>query len=162
MRLFSLLIALFTLAACGFTPVYQKTETGKEVQHKLEDVTIAEIKQGRMGQMLRTELTHNLGTDNKSGAPYLLTITMDRKKEEQAIRQDREVTRYILRINGQYRLTDQASGKELAKGTSMMTASYDAVGSDFATYALEQDTERRLVKEMARDIHFRLVRHFSR
>lgn len=161
-KILSFFSVVSLVTACGFTPVYQKHGgASAEVRQQLRAVDIADIGRSRTGQILKTELTHALEAGTAT-PKYRLSITLNRKKDEQAIQQNREVTRYALTLTAHYTLTDLSTGKELDKGSSLMTASFDATQSDFATYAQEQDTEHRMVGEMARDIQFHLIRAFGK
>jgi hypothetical protein len=107
---------------------------------------------GTAGQKLKYKLQDALNAacikpENK----YNIVIELTKTKEALGIQKDREITRYNLNLSGSYKVTDE-NGKNLYNGTSIMVGGFDTVTSDYGTYALEIDTEEKLLEEMANDI----------
>ncbi len=157
--------AVLTLAGCGFAPVYQKGNGGA-LAPELSAISVlsvsSDIGQGRPAQLLKAEMEDLLRPANDATAEkYELAVVLRQAKEPMFIEQDRRITRYNLIVTADYTLKEKATGKELTKGTSRMVGSFDAEGSDFSTFAAEQDTLRRAVVELARDIQHRLSAYFS-
>lgn len=150
----ALVIALaIILSGCGFRPVYE-LKTG---ERSLSEISVRPVDFGRAGQILTTELEDLFNPGRKASAPkYTLFLALDRKKEGLAIQQDKEVTRYNLIVKADYRLEEIGAGKVITSGSSRVFGSFDAVESDFGTYAAEEDTLNRIMKELAKNIEMKL------
>lgn len=165
-RLNSLVIVIvWVLAGCGFKPVYQKGN-GESLAPELASITVSpvssDIGQGRPAQLLKAELEDLLRpAGNGHAEKYELLLALRQAKEPMFIEQDRRITRYNLIVTADYTLKEKGTGKELTKGVSRMVGSFDAEDSDFSTFAAEQDTLRRAVVEIARNIQHRLSAYFT-
>ncbi len=163
---FSIILITSLLQSCGFTPVYkgniQENEegagNGELLKEKLASISLKSVKFGRAGQVLQTSLEDILNPISiQVDKKYDLKLKIDKRRVAQAIERDREITRYNLIVMVQYTLMESSTGKVVSSGVSRIEDSYDAVQSDFATFAVEEDTLLRIMKEVAQDIRFRLV-----
>ncbi len=164
-ELYPLFMALFLcilLTSCGFTPLYsEQSAISVPVQAALAKVRVANIPAGRDGQLLKTEL-ENLLIKQGEAKTHELRIDLSRQRQELNIQQDREVTRFSLTVDASLALVDISNGEVVWRDRSQIIGSFDAADtSDFATYAAEQDTNNRILKEMAQDIRFRLVNYLA-
>lgn len=160
-----LLSAALCLASCGFEPVYSKkinaSTANPALQQQLLQIDVKPINMRRSGQILRTHLQNLFNPTNQDHTqPFALTVVLSRHQEDAAMEQDREITRYNIHAKAEYVLTNKQTGERLTSGESTVTAGYDAVASDFATYTVEEDTFKRLLKQLALDLRFRLSSHF--
>jgi LPS-assembly lipoprotein len=155
-NLFFVLIAL-TLSSCGFQPFYAKQTLGSSARVPF-DVGVEPIALGRTGQILQNELQH-LFNPLSQDVPqeYVLSVDLEEKISPLVIERDRTVSRYNLVYKARYSLKDPRSGKVINRGVSKVVGSYDAVESDFATYAAQKDTSERAMVELAKDIKVRLM-----
>jgi len=161
LRKYFLLLLIAPLFACGFTPVYRSIDgSGGELITDLQSISVDEIAFGRAGQILKTDLERLFGDNQYAHKKYRLHIDLEKRKEGIAIEKNREVTRYNIIITAKYELIKNDGGKVVNKGNSQITGSYDAFESDYATYAAEEDTIIRIVRELAKDIRFRLASSF--
>lgn len=161
-----LLLVLAAVGACGFTPVYQqyghgiRGTDGKLAQVKLGDISHSNASP-RVVQMLRTNLGRELNPDNDySQQHYVLDVVLDNAIEALGVKQDKEITRYNLNYVARYTLRDLATGRKVVDGRSRITGSYDAVASDFGTFAAQRDIEEKILVELAKDIKLKLTSHF--
>lgn len=161
-RLFAMLAtASIALTGCGFTPLYSKhsKHNSAAVQQTLE--TKIEKIPGRSGQILWTTLMDHLNPSSIPVTPhYRLVVTLQEKEIPVAIQQDRHITRYNIIEEANYSLISIESNKQIDNGHVRVIGSYDAVDSDFATFAAKQDTIKRAMQEMGMDIGQRVIAAF--
>ncbi len=171
-RIIAVLLIFALVQGCGFSPMYSKKGNNnlkslnqkerESVKDSLRKVTISKLDFGRPGQILVSDLEDLLNATNSNGEKkYSLNITITKSKAALATEKNREITRYNLVVDAEYRLVDLTTGAEINHGRSRITESYDAVESDFATYAAEEDSLKRIMKEMAHDIYFKISTYFA-
>lgn len=161
-----LLSLLLPLGACGFQPVYGKRagDTGKysAVTEDLASIKISPIAD-RAGQLLRNSLLDKL---TPRGAPayarYRLDIGLTETRSDLAILKDSTSTFSKVLFVAKYSLVDLKTGKEVTKGKSDSTTTFNRVDSDFAILAAEKDARRRAADELGEDIRLRLGLYFNR
>jgi LPS-assembly lipoprotein len=153
---------LLLVSACGFKPVYK--DYGKDnpaLSTELAAVEVTPLKADRHEQELTSELEDLLNpTRNATPSKYVLSIALERLRDASVIQRNREITRYSVTVKAKYVLRDKSNGKVMKNGASIMSASYDAIASDFANYTAEEDTVSKIMKEMAKDIRFQLTTEF--
>lgn len=153
----SLLLALVvTLSSCGFKPMYAKK--GRDGTRACSNFAVEKIADQKLStQRLRYKLQDALNqacinTDKN----YRITVEIIRNREASSIEKDRTITRYNLNIVGNFNVFEGKSDKAIYNGASNMIGGFDTVVSDYGTYALEQDTEMKLMEEMANDMALRI------
>lgn len=159
-----LILVSAAISACGFQPVYQqKSADNVQSKYDFSSVAVSQINFGRPGQQLQSKLEDLLNPTGKSSEKrYNLRVDVEKKREGIAITQEREITRYNLVVTAKYKLEDRETGKTVDEGTSRMFGSFDAVESDFGTYAAEEDTLARIMGELANNIQVKLTSYFAR
>ena len=162
LRKISVLVCMtMMLMSCGFTPVY-KTDTGdKIIAPELKTITVAKINRGVQGVKLKAHLEdifNPKGVD--SWKHYVLSVTLEYRKDPLLIEQNRDINRYNIMMKGHFSLKDKALGKVVYSDVSRLTNGYRVVDSDFATLSSEEDTENRIIAEMAKDISFKISDYF--
>ncbi len=148
---------IVAVSACGFKPLYAKKE--KDGSYKsCNNFVVSKIKSfGISGQRLQYKLQDALNQACVNpDVDYRVTLDVIKTKEGSSIQKDREVTRYNLNFNAKFSVTDSAKDKMVYHGNSTMVGGFDAQVSDYGTYALEQDTEKKLLEEMANDIALKI------
>jgi LPS-assembly lipoprotein len=151
-----LLSFVSVVASCGFTPLYKKTNGDKS--NSCTNFTVEKIKSFSIsGQKMQYNLQDRLNqaciNQNKE---YKIQVDVVKTKGAGSIQKDREVTRYTLNLVGSYKVFEGDSEKAKFDGKSVMVGSFDAVTSDYGTYALEDDTQEKLLEEMANDISLKI------
>lgn len=151
--LITCILALATITACGFKPVYaQHQNTG------LSDIYINEIG-SREGQILRSQLQDMLGS---SGNNYILDISLDKKRRQFSIQEDFRVSRFDIVLTGHYTLKSNFDGQVLIEDKAIVYSSYNRTISEFSTYTAEQDATEEAAEELAYEIRNRIAAYFSR
>lgn len=151
-----LLLLMPLLSACGFQPLYGDPAAGG-VRADLAAVEVGWI-EDRIGQQMRNELIRRFHPEGRPRNPsYRLRVELSIDKRELAVKRTEIPTRTNLRITARFSLLKNMDGKELIRGSSRITTSYDIVTNDFATLAAEAEARRRGVRELADEITSRVA-----
>ncbi len=154
----STVIALCLLMqACGFTPVYQRNGDEKGLSPQLKTIVVSKIGRSIRGVKLKSELEDIFNpTGGQSWQHYILNVSIEYRKDPMLIEQNRDINRYNIMMKGSFNLIEKATGKVLYQDVSRLTNGYRVLDSDFATLSSEEDTEKRIITEMAKDISFKI------
>lgn len=148
------------VAACGFEPMYApRGET-----NPLDELAAIRIEpaRNRIEQLLRNDLLERLTPFGEPANPrYRLAFDVRQSSDALAIQPDTTITRFNLRIDVAFTLIDAETGAALYRGRTRAVGSYNAVRSDFATLAAEQDTARRTVREASEEVRTLLAVFFT-
>lgn len=156
-----MITVLLALASCGFRPVYKNYGEDATWSAELAAIEVTPLTFDRHEQVLSSELQDLLNpTSADVPAKYTLDLAVTRRRDASAIQRNRQITRYNLVVRAKYELKDKATNKVVKRGSSLMNASYDATASDFANYTAEEDSVRKIMKEIAKDIRFQLTTQF--
>ncbi len=156
LRALSLVAVVVLVSSCGFKPLY--AQKGRDGTRSCSNFKVEKAKNPTLGaQRLQYRLQDSLNlacinTDKN----YKVIVNVSREREAIAIQKDREITRYNLNLVGSYTVVDTTTNKPVDTGTSIMVGGFDAVFSDYGTYALEHDTEKKLYEEMANDLSLKI------
>lgn len=153
-RQFLTLLAALPVAACGFTPAYAPGAAGE----RLRGAVAVQAPGTRDEFALTARLETRLG---RGGAAYDLAYTLRTTKVSGGISPDNEITRYTLRGEADYTLTDRATGTRVAGGTVRNFTSWSATGSTVAGIAAQDAAAERLMTILADDIVARLLAQTS-
>ena len=150
------LTLLVAVSACGFKPLYAKKDG--ENSHSCSNFTVSKVDGFRIsGQKMQYELQDALNQSCiNQDKKYTVKVGLTKTRDSILIQKDREVTRYNLNVIGSYQVFEGDSAKAAYSGSSTMVGGFDAVTSDYGTYALEEDTQSKLLEEMANDITLRI------
>ena len=143
-----LALAMVSLAACGFTPVYGGGQ-GAAFQNS-GPITIAEIP-GRTGHYLRNELARTIGRGVPGVPAANLDISLSQGVERLAFAPDQAASRsdYI----GSATWTLKApNGAVLATGVVSERASFNFADAAYADLAAQTAAQERLAELLARSI----------
>lgn len=165
---------LLLLAACGLHPVYgaKSAQSAEKGARELEKIRVNVVSaQGFINNRSRSdfaelqlsqELERQLDPLYHRPTPeYELKTAISTQNQGVAIQPDGTALRYNLALFVDYTLIDQKTGKTLYKGRSRLRGGYDKVDSEYATYVAEEDTLRRLVREVATLIRRDLIAVFK-
>jgi hypothetical protein len=153
---FAVAALIISVTSCGFKPLYENKERkgGQDCNNfSVLDNNYSRVTFQKLKYNLQDSL--NLACINPD-KNYKVKVNITKTREGVGIQKDREVTRYNLRLVGSFTVIDSKE-KTVTSGTSNMIGGYDAVISDYGTYALEQDTELKLLEEMANDIALKIA-----
>lgn len=160
-NLFLVVVFSFVIVACGFSPVHKDYGRGgggtNEQLAAIEFGSISAEEGRRVEQLFKTNLKREL---NPKSIPiskkYSLDVNLIRTTQALGVKQDKEITRYNIIYVAKYTLRDINTKNKIKSGKSRIVGGYDAVASDFATYAAQKDVEQRIIGELARDLKLRL------
>lgn len=148
----SLVVALNSLAACGFRPIHASYGENAQLQQELASVDINYIST-ILNQTIASSLSRLLNPENKDAPTrYLLSLDAESSHSALAIQLDQEVTRYKTTVRANYTLKDIKQGTLITEGIYQREGSYDVVESEYAEHVSRKETERRVAKEIAQDI----------
>ena len=160
-KVFFLSCFLFSLAGCGFQPLYGKSKK-LIVKQELGKVRVASIKD-RVGQLLHNLLLDRLTPYGRPTNPkYTLNVVVSVTKKEIGLKFTEEATRATLTLTATYFLTNDREGNTLIKGEVRSVNSYNISASEFARISSEQDATKRAAREVSDEIRTRLSLYFSR
>ncbi len=160
----ALILAVPALSACGFSPLYGRSDIavvpGKQdaslVRDELAQIEIDPIPT-RLGLTMRNNLLDLLTPDGEPTAPiYRLTITLREHNEGLLIQDDSSITRYNYRLRAAYVLRDFKSGQVLQSGEESAVAAWNVADSQFATLSAEKDVRTRAARELSQTLRLRL------
>tara|TARA_E500000318_G_scaffold111598_1_gene130782 strand:+ start:326 stop:832 length:507 start_codon:yes stop_codon:yes gene_type:complete len=150
------LVALTTLNACGFRPLYATDSSGQSTASDMAQVDIALIND-RVGQVTRNALLETLTPRGQVSNPlYDLTVTLTESTSGQGFTKDNEATISDYLVTAQYQLTRKSDSKVLRKGTVRARTSFNIVDSDFANIeakdAARTDASKQLAQQLANQV----------
>jgi LPS-assembly lipoprotein len=158
------LSAGFSLAGCGFRPVYMPTASGGPgiAQRELGAINVGIIPD-RPGQLLRQALQKRFeGSGGGAAQKYDLGVDYSIAGEGIAILQDNSVTRIRLIARGNWTLRAQDPGAtRLASGSARAMDGLNILDQQFFAADLENETvQRRLAEQIADQITLQLAAYF--
>lgn len=156
----TLLGASLVLSACGFTPLYGKSNHAPGVTAALSSIDVKPILD-RVGQMMRTALKRRLGLGGTAYKRYQVTVQLSETVTELAIEQDTAATRANLTLSASYVVSRTTDGAELNVGAHKTVSSYNILSSDYGTAVAKADARKRAIEILADEIHARLAIYFN-
>ena len=150
------LVALTTLSACGFRPLYATAGDDYQTAANMAQVKV-ELIDDRVGQLTRNALLETLTPRGQSSNPlYDLSVTLTESTSEQGFTKDNEATIADYLIDADYQLVRRSDSKVLRNGTVRARTSYNIVDSDFASIEAEdaarKDAARNLAQQLANQV----------
>lgn len=150
------LVALTTLSACGFRPLYATAGDDYQTAANMAQVKVALI-DDRVGQLTRNALLETLTPRGQSSNPlYDLSVTLTESTSEQGFTKDNEATIADYLIDADYQLVRRSDSKVLRNGRVRARTSYNIVDSDFASIEAEdaarKDAARNLAQQLANQV----------
>jgi len=148
--------ALPWLAACGFAPVHGNGGGGGNAAHGLRGRVRVEPIESREGFALVGRLEERLGRPD-SGAPYLLSVTLQTEEEEVALSTTNEIDRFNVIGVARFALQRQGEADVLVSGVVDNFTSYSATTGTVGTLSARRDAFDRLARALADQIVSRLM-----
>ncbi len=150
------------LSACGFKPLYGRSEAQalSPVDH-MAAIRIAPL-QDRIGQQMHNLLRDRLNPYGQPRDPvYRLNVAISEVRQELGIRKDETATRANLILSARFTLREIESDRVLFKGRTSSVNSFNILASQFATDFSEADARERALREISDNIRVRLGIYFS-
>jgi len=156
-------LALLSLAACGFTPMYSSSTKSTSVEKGLGQVEIAMIRD-QSGVYLRNMLIDNFYQDGYPGSPtHILQVgPITESALDLDITLQSEATRKQIRLNTPMTLVERDSGKVVLNRALTSVTSYNVLGSQFTTRVSENDAREAALTELARQIETQVSLYLNR
>jgi LPS-assembly lipoprotein len=131
-------------AGCGFTPLYAQPGVTGGLTH-----IAVTTPQTRTGYLLREELEDALAIERGAPPVYRLAVQINERRRSRGSNPDDTASRYELRLDLTYTLTEVQGGKVLLKKTKPVFITADATDQPYAGIAAQQDSQRRAASEAA-------------
>lgn len=159
-RFFSIL-ALLSLAACGFAPMYGSSSKGAAAG--LNQIDIAMIRD-QSGVYLRNLLIDNFYQDGYPASPtHTLQVgPITEVITDLDITMQSEATRKQIRLHTAMTLTERASGEVVLNRPLSSVTSFNVLGSQFTTRVSESDAREAALAELARQIESQVALYLNR
>jgi len=153
-------VALFSLTACGFEPIYG-AGTRSVFETDMREIEISPI-ENRIGQQLRSELEQRITPKGRARiSKYILKVTLSESKQGLAVKKSEIATRANLTFRASYNISRKIGGEVLTSGSSRMVTSYNILTKTFATLLAEKDARKRAVREISVDITSKVAAFFK-
>jgi len=159
MKYYLVLLSVFCLSACGFTPVYGT----KTVSSDIAAVDIAVIP-NRSGQIVRNHLIDHFYPSGYPANPaYRLSVSpIEETIVEIGIDKDDEASRAQLRQHAVMRLTDLTTNQAVLTRTVRATSGYNILAGQFTTFVTENDAREQALNALSDNIITQLELYFRR
>lgn len=158
-------LAILTLCACGFTPMYggQAGTQGISAAQGLDQVDI-DIIPNAEGVALRNHLIDRFYAGGYPAAPrYRLTVApIGTELTNFDITIEDEATSRQIRLTTGFVLRDSQTGAIVLERPIYAYASYNIIGSQFTTRVSEADAREAAIRDLARQIETQLALYFNR
>lgn len=146
------LIALMSLSACGFRPLYAEDRSGQSTAVDMSQVEVTLIND-RVGQITRNLLIETLTPRGQASNPaYTLNVQVSESTSEQGFTKDNEATIADYLLEATYQLTRKSDATLLRQGFVRARTSYNIVDSDFASLEAEKAARRDAARNLAQQI----------
>lgn len=163
-RISALMVFLcFTLAGCGFEPLYKQSSSVPSISARFAEIEIPNIP-NREGQILRNDLIDRLYTQGRPvDSRYVLKIDpIDTAISSLGIRKDATATREQITLSIHMRLVDRQSNAVLLERFVRAVGSYDILDSQYQTLVSRQTVSERVLKELSDNIVTELSLYLER
>lgn len=152
--LFTIFIATFSLASCGFQPIYYNNSSENNIDYH-EKLTLVKIKKYRSN--IHHELYRNLTKilnpyDVQKQKEYILDIKLTNKKSSTFTTSTGSSGRNKITLTAKYKLLDIKSNDILGFGTVSESGDFDVGDKRFANYITEEEIKLQLTKLISIDI----------
>ena len=146
------LVALTTLSACGFRPLYAEDRSGQSTAADMSQVEVSLIND-RVGQITRNLLIETLTPRGQVTNPaYTLNVDLTEYVSEQAFTKDNEATIADYSLSAKYKLIRRSDSKLLRSGQVRARTTYNIVDSDFASLEAEKAARRDAARTLAQQL----------
>ncbi|WP_417803529.1 LPS assembly lipoprotein LptE [Thalassospira lucentensis] len=146
------LVALTTLSACGFRPLYAEDRSGQSTAADMSQVEVSLIND-RVGQITRNFLIETLTPRGQVTNPaYTLKVDLSESVSEQGFTKDNEATIADYLLSAKYELIRKSDDARLRNGTVRARTTYNIVDSDFASLEAEKAARRDAARTLAQQL----------
>lgn len=147
----AVVFSVLALAGCGFSPVYAPGGAGEALRGRIR----MDEPRDNAGFLLVRQLERRLGLPEDPR--YALSATISLDEEGVAITPEQVTTRYQLRGDVSFALSDIQTGERVTSGKVTSFTGYSATGTTVATRTAEKDARARLMVILADQIVAKLL-----
>lgn len=161
----SLYIFLFFITACGFKPLYKKTDNFDKATQKIRKIEIPPVKNfdGVYGVHLRNSLYNKFNiTGTKSTSKYVLDINFSHPNiTTYTINNDGTTSSYLIEMTANFTLNNKKDYKTLLSKSVSTSGTYSIFKNQYATEKLKQNTIKLNTENIAEQIYFNIINYFN-
>ncbi len=159
-----LLLTALAISACGFRPLYGRTDLDPRVAPTLSAVYVDPIPD-RVGYELRNSLLDLFNaTGQADGAVYRLKLTLAEREEAVVLQSNTAITRYNYTLTAHYDLLPRESTNPVKSGDVTALSAYNVAAAPFlySTVTEERDAKNRAANDVAERIRTELAVYLRR
>lgn len=143
------LIALLSLTACGFSPIYAQKDLGLKLSH-IDLVT----PDTRTGYFVRNRLTSTLNVKDSEPKLYRLTVDLSERRYDIGLQVDDTAVRSEISTWVNYSLTDIETRRVITSGQFINTTTFDVSNtSPYVGVVAQKEGQERAADGIAERIH---------
>lgn len=157
-----LLLALGTLSACGFQPVYGDYSAASTNSAALQQVQLRPLPD-RLGQQLTNKLIDRFYTTGRAQKPrYQLELSLQPQERDLGIQRDATATRGELLLTAQLAIYETATEAELYRTTVRTRVAYNILEGQYGNLAARENAYDRALDDVANEIVSRTALFLNR
>lgn len=158
MKKYLMLIACLCVAACGFRPLYQGTDTFSGGTSVLDRISIDEKTGGASGLMLENALIDRFYNNGyPENTPYVLNVSIVENYRNIVIQKNSTTTRAQLVERAVYELKNKETNEVVDSGTIRAVSSYNILSSQYTTLVTQNQAREMAIKELADKLTMRMA-----
>lgn len=167
MKLFKKLLYtfFFFITACGFKPLYKKTNVFDNTASKLNKIEITPVKNfdGTYGVHLRNTLYNKFNiTGVKNTSEYIMEINFSHPNlTTYTINADGTTSSYLVNMTANFTLKNKKDYKTLLSKSVSTSATYNILKNQYATEKLKQNAIKLNTENIAEQIYFTIINYFN-
>jgi len=159
-RFFTPVLAVITLAGCGFQPLYGH-KGAINASNELASIRISPIKD-RIGQELHNHLLDLFNPHGRPAHPqYILNVDLKLSTTNITVSKEAIATRVNYQLNAKFLLSDTKNGKRVYGGLDQVITGYNILSSNFSTKSAELDARSRAARQAAFNIQTQIASFFK-
>lgn len=149
-------ILALILTSCGFTPVYQHSQTSKELVPSIHLIPIDSV----MGAEFYYSLSNLINNDASSR--YILTCSLDYTSSKLVVSKASDIAEVKSIQKLSYQLIDNQDNKTIFSGNFSVDGYYNSIYSPYASSVEEKASKENLARQAAKIMHTKLILYFSK
>ncbi len=159
-----IVLATFSLAGCGFRPLYDDRARGEGLPaaQALAATRVAIIPD-RQGQILRNAIIQRLGNGPGVAPRYELRVALTIRRELLGVRRDETASRQRLNATADFTLSPLPAGDPVFAGRAYAVDAFNIMPNEFFAAQLSGEAaEARVAERLAEDIVARIAAFYAR
>ena len=144
-----IILFVFFLQSCGFTPLYNIESLSGFIVNEPND-------KSKSSQTIYNGLDRTLNSISSS-ENFVIDFAVDEQFEDIDIREDEKVLRKNIVISVKFSIKREGDEEEIFSGESLISSAYNRVAEPYANFVNEKDTKNRILLLIIQDIKRQLA-----